>query len=178
MFLRAVNVARRSVPMAPLRERLAERGLGEVASYIQSGNLLVHPGDGSSAGEVATLVEEVVAHDFDVETTAILRTPAELARLVELGDSLPDPIGPASRRYAALARDEFPGRAVEILDAWSVDGERAKVRGRECYLWFSGPFHAARLNNARIERAGAVATTRDWKVLTALAQRWGEPPRP
>ncbi len=176
LFLRAVNVARRSVPMAPLRERLAGRGLGNVASYIQSGNLLVDARAGCSAEEVAALVEEVVARDFGVATTAILRTPAELTQLVELGEALPDPIGPGSRRYAALARDEFAAAAAELLDGWSVAGERAKVCGRECYLWFAIPFHAARLSNARIERAGAVATTRDWKVLTALAQRWGEPP--
>jgi uncharacterized protein (DUF1697 family) len=171
VFLRAVNVAGRSVPMAALRQRLTADGLGDVESYIQSGNLRL-AADGNE-DDIASAVEAVVADGFGVTTSAIVRTPAELVELHRLGESLPDPFGHHPRRYVALARRPFPPDAVELLEGWSVAGERARVVGRDCFLWFAGPFHAAKLNNARIEKAGAVATTRDWKVVTALAERWG-----
>jgi hypothetical protein len=38
--------------------------------------------------------------------------------------------------------------------------------------WLDHPTQAARFSNARVERH-VVATTRDLKVVTTLAQRWG-----
>lgn len=46
------------------------------------------------------------------------------------------------------------------------------MTGREVYLWLAHPSHEAKINNARIERLGAVATTRDWKVVSALGENW------
>ena len=172
VFLRAVNVAGRSVPMAALRSRLAADGFQDVESYIQSGNLRLSTSR-AKEDDVAVRVEDVVADGFGVRTSAVVRTPTELAALHRLGTDLPDPLPGPSRRYVALARDPFPEDAVVTLEGWSVPGERARVVGRDCYLWFNGPFHAAKLSNARIERLGARATTRDWKVITALAERWG-----
>ena len=47
------------------------------------------------------------------------------------------------------------------------------MNGREVYLWLAHPSHEAKLSNARIERGAVVATTRDWKVVSALGERWG-----
>lgn len=173
VFLRAVNVAGRSVPMAALRSGLSAAGFEDVESYIQSGNLRLRA---PRAGEddIAERVEKIVADGFGVATSAVVRTPAELAALHARGTELPDPLPAPSRRYVALARHPFPPDAAAALEGWSVPGERARVVGRDCYLWFAGPFHKAKLSNARIEKLGAVATTRDWKVITALAHRWGE----
>lgn len=182
VLLRAVNVAGRSVPMAALRERLAEAGLGGVESYIQSGNLRVPARSvpRSSGGEppavaaeaLAAAVEAVVRDAFGVPTVALVRTPAELAQVRAVGETLADPFGGGSRRYVAFLRDPLPADGAAEIAQWSQPGERAHLARREVYLWFTGPFHKARLSNARIERAGAVATTRDWKVVSALAQRW------
>ena len=171
VFLRAVNVAGRRVPMAALRQHLGEVGLRDVESYIQSGNLRFSTPQ-RDAGSVGRLVERVVAEHFGVSTTAIVRTPQELADLVAAGEALADPFPGPSRRYVALLADRLSPEAAAAFDGWSVPGERARVGGREVFLWFTGPFHQARLNNARIEKAGVPATTRDWKVVTAVAQRW------
>jgi uncharacterized protein (DUF1697 family) len=173
VFLRAVNVAGRSVPMAALRDRLAEAGFGDVESYIQSGNLRLSRAEADEDG-VAAAVEGLVAREFSVTTAAVVRTPAELGELYRGGAAMPDPFGSGARRYAALARRPFSPEAVEVLQGWAVPGERARVVGRDCFLWFTGPFHAAKLSNARIEKLGVVATTRDWKVVSTLAERWGE----
>jgi hypothetical protein len=34
-------------------------------------------------------------------------------------------------------------------------------------------YQSARINNARVEKLLGVATTRDLKVVTTLAERWG-----
>jgi hypothetical protein len=47
------------------------------------------------------------------------------------------------------------------------------VKGREIFLWLAHPSHAAKLSNARMERGGVVATSRDWKVVSVLGEMWG-----
>jgi len=65
---------------------------------------------------------------------------------------------------------------VTMMNGWDFAGERARVHGQEIYQWLALPSHQAKLSNARIERGGVVATTRDWKVVLTLGQMWGGGP--
>ena len=81
VLLRAVNLgSRNKVPMAKLRPLLEEAGYGDVSTYIASGNVLL---DGPKSGTaIARELERIVAGEFGVDTTAIVRKPSELAALV------------------------------------------------------------------------------------------------
>ena len=59
------------------------------------------------AGDVARLIEGVVAEHFAVTTTALVRTPPELAAVVARGDSFEEPFPEPSRRYVALLAAEY-----------------------------------------------------------------------
>jgi uncharacterized protein (DUF1697 family) len=108
---------------------------------------------------------------FTVST--VVRTPVQLAELTSYGRSLASPLGGEARRYVTFLKDDPGDDQVATMNGWDLAGERAQVRGREVYLWFTHPSHEAKLSNARIERGGVVATTRDWKVVSALGERWG-----
>src|SRR5450631_3514897 len=77
------------------------------------------------------------------------------------------------RRYVTFLKEDPDDDFVAAFDGWDIPGERAHVNGREVYLWLAHPSHTAKLSNARIERGGVVATTRDWKVVSALGKVWG-----
>ena len=69
---------------------------------------------------------------------------------------------------------EAPAAATAAeVEALSSDEEVAWVRGRAVHLWMQNGYQNARLNNARVEKMLGVATTRDLKVITTLAERWG-----
>jgi hypothetical protein len=87
--------------------------------------------------------------------------------------ALPSPLPGEPRRYVTFLKREADPGAAGPLEAWDVEGERVAVRGRAVHWWLSKPTHAARLSNARIEKALGVGTTRDLKVVSALAERWG-----
>jgi uncharacterized protein (DUF1697 family) len=171
-LLRALNVGGRFAKMADLRAGLAGRGFSEVESHIQSGNLRL-----KSSLRSATAVEEAVETaleelcGFTVRTIA--RTPAQLAELTAYGAALTAPLEGEVRRYVTFLKEDADLEQVATMNGWDVAGERAHVHGREIYLWLAHPSHEAKLTNARIERGAVVATTRDWKVVSALAQKWG-----
>lgn len=173
VFLRAVNVADRWVKMQRLREVLTDKGFTGVETHIQSGNVLV----GSamrSAAKVATTLEALLEQEFGFAIPCIVRSPAQLLATVEHADSLADPFGGATlRRYVTFFRDPIPAeRAAEWTD-WDVPGERLHPNGSELHWWLDKPTHDAKISNARLERGGLVATTRDLKVVRALADKWG-----
>jgi len=171
-FLRALNVGGRFAKMADLRAGLAPKGFDEVETYIQSGNLRVMSSMRSvSEAEAAleTALEELCG--FSVRT--IVRTPEQLGELASYGTGLAAPLGGEPRRYVTFLKDEPDDEFTTMMNGWDVAGERAHVNGREVYLWLAHPSHQAKLSNARIERGGVVATTRDWKVVTALGEMWG-----
>jgi uncharacterized protein (DUF1697 family) len=172
-FLRAVNLGRtRKVPMAQARSWLAEAGLGDVETYIQTGNLRLTTSLRSRA-KVEQLVEQVLADacGFDVPTMAF--TPQELRGVYDQALALEAPEHPELRRYVTFLKEEASPETAATIDAWDHDGEAALVAGRAVLWWIATPNQAARLSNARIEKALGPGTTRDLKVVTTLVDRWG-----
>ena len=79
-LLRAVNVGGRKVAMADLRQVAEDLGYDDVRTYIQSGNLLVTTTTGAAA--VAKALEQGIADRCGVDTDVIVRTKAQLAKVV------------------------------------------------------------------------------------------------
>ena len=171
-FLRAINVGGRFVKMSDLRAGLSHKGFGEVESYIQSGNLRFRSSLRSVA-KVELAVETALAELCGFTVRTIVRTPAQLSEVVSYGAGLESPPMGDLRRYVTLLKRDPDDELVATMDGWNVPGERAHVNGREVHVWLAHPSHEAKLTNARIERGGVVATTRDWKVVSALGEKWG-----
>jgi len=172
-FLRAVNVGGRWVKMADLRETLSDNGFDEVETYIQSGNVRLRSRL-RSAAKVEQLVESLVLDHFGLAVPTMVRTPAELVALSETVSALEHPLPGEPRRYVTFLKEEPAADAAAALNAWEQPHERVRVIGRDAVMWLNVPAHQSRLTNARLERlSGAVSTTRDIKVVDALAERWG-----
>jgi uncharacterized protein (DUF1697 family) len=171
-FLRAINVGGRFAKMADLRAGLSDKGFGEVESHIQSGNLRFTSSLRSFV-EVEDAVETSLEELCGFAVRTIVRSPAQLGALTAYGEGLAAPLEGEVRRYVTFLKRDPDEELVAMMNGWDVAGERAQVKGREVYAWLAHPSHEAKLSNARIERGGVVATTRDWKVVSTLAEKWG-----
>ena len=170
-FLRAINVGGRFAKMADLRTGLSDKGFGDVESYIQSGNLRFMS-TLRSAAAVELSLETALEELCGFTVSAIVRTPAHLGELTSYGMGLESPLVGEGRRYVTFLKEDPDDAFAATLNDWGVPGERAHVNGREVFWWLAHPSHEAKLSNARIERGGVVATTRDWKVVSALGEMW------
>jgi uncharacterized protein (DUF1697 family) len=169
-FLRAVNVGKRQVKMAALRDELAQHQLSDIETFIASGNVKV-----TSSLRNTTKVEQQIEAaleawlGFDVPT--MVRTPTQLTQVFEAGEELRNPLAGQPRHYLAFLRAEPTVAAAKELEAWDKEGERATVVGREVHLWLSSA--TPKLTNTRMERIlGTVGTARDWKTVNKLAAAW------
>ena len=171
-FLRAMNVGGRFAKMADLRAGLVRKGFSEVESYIQSGNLRF-ASHLQPAVELESALETALEELCGFTVRSIIRTPVQLAELTSYGAGLAPPLEGEVRRYVTFLAEAPDEDFTATMNGWEVPGERAQVHGREVFVWFTHPSHTAKLSNARIERGGVVATTRDWKVVSALGEMWG-----
>lgn len=175
-FLRAINLGKnRKFPMAELRALLEREGFEAVETYIQTGNVRLRS-TLRSPQRLAERLEELFEADRGFAVPTVVLTPAELRQVyVDAQELVPPPhLATAEvRRYVTLLKDDPPADAVAEIEALELDGEAARVRGRAVHVWLRDGYQNAKLSNAWIERSLGMATTRDLKVVTALAERWG-----
>jgi uncharacterized protein (DUF1697 family) len=173
-FLRAMNVGGRFAKMADLRAGLTLKGFGDVETHIQSGNLRC-TSSLKSAAEVERAFEVALEELCGFTVRTIVRTPVQLAELTSYGAALESPLEGEVRRYVTFLKEDPDVDFTARIDGWDVAGERAHVHRREVYQWLAHPSHEAKLSNAQIERGAVVATSRDWKVISALGEKWAAP---
>jgi uncharacterized protein (DUF1697 family) len=161
-LLRAVNLGgRNKVPMAELRTLLENAGYGNVRTYIASGNVLF---DGPRAkARTAAGLERLVADAFGVETTAILRSPQQLAATVDR-----HPFDEIADTYVAFLAGRPTKAAAARLESFDSDPVLA---GTDLYVRLPRGVQGARLSNGRIESLlGVPATLRNWRTVVALVE--------
>jgi uncharacterized protein (DUF1697 family) len=167
VLLRGVNLAGRNrVSMPALREALEEADFSDVATYVQSGNVVLT--SRKAAKRVGTELERLLAERFDLDIRVIVRTRAELAAVVDR-----DPfakIATDPRRYQVTFLESPIGAdVVRKLEAVATDGERVKCVGREVYAWHPDGVGRSKLAVLLAGKGlGVTATARNWKTVTQL----------
>lgn len=174
-FLRAVNVGGRYYKMAALRDHLAESGLTEVETYIQTGNVRFRTGM-RSAAKVERHVEDVLGRHCGFAVPSIIFTPAELRQVYDDAQRLHEPEGGGDpvRRFVGFFKEgtQPDAEVARQLAEWDTPGETAALMGRAVHVAIRGSMMDATVFGA-FKKALAPGTVRDLKVVTVLAERWG-----
>ena len=158
-LLRGINLGPRNrVPMPELREALGEAGYDDVATVVQSGNIVL----GAAAGpaELARDLQALIAERFGVDTPVVVRTAAQWRKVIA-ENPLPVPDG---KRFQVLFFAERP--AAEGLP--DTGEERAVVRGCEIYCWHPDGIRHSPLVKA-LARLEGTATARNWNTVLKIA---------
>ena len=166
-LLRAVNVGGRKLPMAELRTLCASLGWEDVATYIQSGNLVFTAA--GKAAEIETGLEREIARQFGLDVPVIVRTASQWARLAA-SNPFAEAADKAPNRLQLLVSKRPPASdAATRLAARADSGEKvAAVPGG---LWFHFPEGVARskLTPSLIDKAcGSPTTGRNYRTVQRL----------
>jgi uncharacterized protein (DUF1697 family) len=167
-LLRGVNVGgANKVKMEDLRRLVIGLGHSDVQTYLQSGNVVFGSASADPA-HVAAGVEKAIADHLALTVTVLLRTRADLAKVLVSNPYL-DRDTDLTKLTVTFLRDRpDPARAAGMP---IPKGETAvfTVVGREVYLHCPDGYGRTKLSNAYIEKKlGLPATTRNWKSVTAL----------
>lgn len=169
-LLRGINVSgQRLIKMTELSRVFEAMGFAKVQTYIQSGNVLFASDEGEEA--LRERIERAIEAAFGFPVTVVLRTPAEMERMIAQCPFAAEAASQDKGLYvAALAETPTPERVERLRASYHGDDEW-RIVGREVYLLYRQGAGVTKLTNAFLERQlGVAATSRNWRSITTLAR--------
>ncbi len=150
--------------MARLREVLCGEGVQDVTTYIASGNILCTPP--GSVGALKKLVEGVVADEFDVTTTAIVRTCKQLQ---QARSDFPFDVHQEKLCAVSFLDKKPTAAAVEALGELDFGDDMCAVVGDELHLRYANAVHDSKMTAARLAKVlGVDGTARNLSTVDKL----------
>ena len=167
VLLRGINIgARNRIAMGELREALEEAGFKDVRTHLQSGNVVL--ASTAKPESVARKCERVIKKRFGLEIPVIVRSRAELARIVKknpLGKVATEP----KRYQVTFLSAKLSAKVVRELEAAAAESEQVVVAGREVYGWHPKTIARSKLWTKLAGKGlGVTATSRNWATVEAL----------
>lgn len=167
-LLRGINLGGgRTVPMARLRELAAGLGWSDVATHLQSGNLLFRCADSDTAA--AATLSAALAEHLGITVDVVVRTGG---RLRELVDSHPFADGDPSRVVIACCDRTVGELAARRLADLASGAERVRVAptGTDVFASFPGGQAGSRLAAGLVGALRpATGTARNLRTMAKLA---------
>jgi uncharacterized protein (DUF1697 family) len=175
-LLRGINVGgRNKVAMADLRKVVESLGHGEVATYIQSGNVVFSSTDTDTAA-IAAKLERALERAVGVRSSVVVLSRAELAKIIA-DNPFPDETNPKHLHAIVRAAKVGAKDAAAIADAERRAADKggrdqARVAGRTVYLRTPDGLGRSELA-AQLARADPTATdrggtARNWATVNKL----------
>ncbi|MDQ6617660.1 MAG: DUF1697 domain-containing protein [Actinomycetota bacterium] len=171
-LLRGVNVSGHNpVAMKDLRALCQALPADHVETYLQSGNVVFRSAV-ADPERLSAAIEARIRSLMGLDVAVLVRSSEELDRVVA-GNPFVTGDRDRSQLYVTfLATPPDSGRVAALSASPAASGSDAYRLGRrEVYLSCPGGYGRTKLNNAFFERKlGVVATTRNWRTVTTLAQ--------
>jgi uncharacterized protein (DUF1697 family) len=167
-LLRGINVGgHKRLPMADLREVAAGCGFGDVATYIQSGNLIFSAPKKERAPE--PLLEKAIEARFGFAVSVIVRTAAEWTAI-----HAENPILAVAKKqpklvYVLVSKAPPRGDALARLRERAAAGERIELAGDAIWIHYPEGAGRTKLAPGWIDQVvGSPVTARNWTTVEAL----------
>ena len=172
VLLRAVNLgSTNTVAMPRLRDALTAAGFDDVVSYVQSGNVVVS--SSLSAARVEAAVHDVIAAEFGLDIRVIVRSAAQLRKVVA-GNPWPKAADDPARLVVVFLAGKPAKDALKDVDAAAYEPERFALAGTELYLWYVNGQGRSRFPAGFWEkRIGVPGTARNWNTVTKMLELTG-----
>jgi uncharacterized protein (DUF1697 family) len=164
-LLRGINVGGKAkVAMGALREVCESVGCEDVATYIQSGNVVLK--SKLSADKLRTALEEAIAAEFGFAPAVMIRTAKEMAAVVAEN---PYPDADEKSIHVGFLHAPPDPATKKCLTAIDCAPEEITAVGRNLYLHLPNGIGRAALP-VRLERClrPTPVTVRNWRTVTKL----------
>ena len=158
-----------SVAMADLRALLADLGLEDGKSLLQSGNLLFRASDREPA-ELEALLENATTERLGLQTDYFVRSAVEWAAAVAANPYPEAARSDPSHLVLMTLKSEPPGTPLESLRAGIPGRETVELVGRQAYLVYPDGIGSSKVTLKLIEsKLGTRATGRNWNTVQKVA---------
>ena len=169
-LLRGINVGgNRKVPMSQLRVLAQQLGSGNVATHIQSGNV-VFTADGDAAAAERQLEQAIELH-FGFVVPVIVRSAAAWLRAAANCPFAEAAVERPQLVHLGFSKQKPRAGAGKDLAPYCTAGEEVVLRGDAIWIDYRGGVARSKLTPAVLDRAiGSTVTLRNHKTVQAIAE--------
>lgn len=179
-MLAAVNVGKRKVPMADLRDLLAGLGYLNVRTYLASGNAVFAVDDGGvDHGDEEAIAERIsvaLADRFGFDVPCVVRDHKYLSAVVQ-DCPFPADTLEGKQLHAVFYSTEVTAERFADIDQAAFLPEEFRLGDRVMYLYAPNGLGRSELAAALARPAGRLkgicATGRNWNTVKALLEMAG-----
>ena len=170
-MLRGVNLGPHNrLKMEALRALYESLGLRDVATYVQSGNVVFRT-TGRDLVKIGKRIEDGIESTFGFHSDVLLRTTAEMRGVVAANPFAGrSGIEPSKLGIQFLARE--PGEEAKAkLNSVEIAPEELRIHGREIYIYYANGMARPKLPLGLIDRTTKMPNTaRNWNTVTKLLE--------
>jgi len=168
-LLRGINVSgKNSIRMSELQQCFLSCGLGEIRTYLQSGNV-VFTTTKTDEAQLAVMLQNKIKDFFSFDIPVLVLSAQAFNSILKSNALKADNPDEDTLFHCTFLFDNVINNQFEELLLPSAEGECAKLLGQIVYLYCPNGYGNTKLNNRYFERAlGVQATTRNWRTVHAL----------
>jgi uncharacterized protein (DUF1697 family) len=168
-LLRGINVSgQKKIKMADLKALYDALGLGNVKTYIQSGNVLFE--SEQSPSKLSSEIHEAIQAKYGFSVPIEIRSLADWQAIAAGNPFAPD--NTESKYFHVTLLGEIADeQLVHEVDKLNIETDEYHILGKVVYLYCPNGYGRTKLNNNFWERKLKVtATTRNWKTVNKLLE--------
>jgi uncharacterized protein (DUF1697 family) len=171
-MLRGINVSgQKQVRMADLKSIYEALRLGNVRTYVQSGNV-VFESDEQDAEKLANSIEAQIEKTFGFSVPVLIRTANDFRRIIE---GHPFKNEEPLRVLVTFLYGPPDQAKLDDLSRYEYKVDKFAIGEQEIFLFCPGGYGKSKLSNTFFEKKlGVSATTRNWKTVKALYEMASE----
>lgn len=176
-LLRGINVSgQKPIRMDALKSSCEALGLRDVATYLQSGNV-IFSAPPAQAKKLPALIKARIVQDFGHDVEVLVWPEKELKRLADANPLWPKSGGNENLFHATFLAQPVSEKDFRNLKLPIQSGERAVLAGSAVFLHCPNGYGKTKLSNRYFEKAlGVSATTRNWRTVLALKEMCAQQP--
>ena len=168
-LFRGINVGgHQTVRMDELKELYQSLGFKDVATYIQSGNV-VFTSDDADGTQLSSQIEVGFAQKFGFRAKVMVRTSGEFRDIVDNNPFRNQPMKESKWVVVMFLEARPASGALEDLKETYAGPEELYLIGREVYIYYPNGIGRSKLSNTFLEKKLKTAgTARNWNTILQL----------
>jgi len=173
-LLRGINVsAAKTIKIEALRLTFQKLGFVNVATYIQSGNVVFNAGENNTL-QLVDKIAAAIQTDFGFDVPVIVLSAAELQTITR-NNPLNDGAKDTTFLHVTFLAEKPAAFNFSDIEAKKQGNEQIIISGKVVYLYCPHGYGKTKLNNTFLEsKLKVAATTRNWKTTCELLRMAGQ----
>lgn len=170
-LLRGINVSgQKLIKMADLKVVLEGNGFQNVATYIQSGNIIFDAPE-TSEKELALRLSNVIADHYHFSVPVLLLDQKALQSIIANTPFLTAIAVELKQLYVAFLSDTPLAAAIPVLQSAAIAPDLFSIDGKTVYIRYLTSAGVSKLTNKLIEnKLQCDSTMRNWKTTVVLSE--------